>query len=282
MSGARTPAMRDLATGLVPVPLVPVSATDAASKAYADGLVPPVTTLADVTPAAGDESLVSGGTGPTLLVKDLIGGTSITLTSDADSITIDAAGGGFDPMTTAGDLVHRNAGNTTARLAVGASGSGLMVSAAGVPMWGAMSMGELYMENNATQTSHVGAGGAYVKVAGTTTLSGLVSDFDMPADNELRYTGAITKRFHIAVSISFTVMNNNKLVGYEVWKNNSARIPGSLIKRFVATGADVGSTAIHCFESLAQNDYLTLRVANNTDDVNTTTDTMNIFAMGML
>lgn len=39
-----------------------------------------------------------------------------------------------DPMTTAGDIIHRNAGNTTARLAVGAEDQLLTVSS-GVPVW---------------------------------------------------------------------------------------------------------------------------------------------------
>lgn len=67
------------------------------------------TRTADVTTLAGtglgDEGLVVQGQGPSLVVKDLCAGTNVTLSSNADCITIDASGGGDVTLSSAGGTV---------------------------------------------------------------------------------------------------------------------------------------------------------------------------------
>jgi hypothetical protein len=68
-------------------------------------------------------------------------GTSMQVTNDFGASYEDipgaGGGGGFpDPMTTAGDIIIRNAGNTTTRLAIG-SASDVLTVTGGVPVWAA-------------------------------------------------------------------------------------------------------------------------------------------------
>lgn len=120
------------------------------------------------------------------------------------------------------------------------------------------------------------------KAAGTTQLStGITNvDFDHPASNRLRYTGAVTKSAHIACSFSVTSSGNGKLYEFTVAKNGTP-IPGSEVQRKIGTGADVGTGAIHTAVDLAQNDYLELWVENLTDGTDATIETLNLFAMMM-
>jgi hypothetical protein len=70
--------------------------TDPDNRTYqVDVVIPPASgeanTLSDVSPGAGDESIVSGKVGVDLQVKDLIGGSGVSLSSGPNSITISAA-----------------------------------------------------------------------------------------------------------------------------------------------------------------------------------------------
>lgn len=125
----------------------------------------------------------------------------------------------------------------------------------------------------------------YVKGACTTQTSNL-RNFDMPADNRLRYTGTIPFHMHIACSISMTAAGNNKLASFKLYKyddslGSGAVIDGSQVNRFMSIGADEGSTALHWNVILDENDYLELHMANLTDSTNITITNLYMFAMGM-
>jgi hypothetical protein len=79
-----------------------------------------------------------------------------------------AGGNLIDPMTSAGDLVYRNAGNTTARLPAGTTGQVLTVSAPGIVSW---------QNNPAGFTDPMTLAGdlIYKNAGGTTTRLGIGS-----------------------------------------------------------------------------------------------------------
>ncbi len=68
-------------------------------------------------------SVANGGTGTS--TPALVAGTNVTITGTWPNQTINSSGGGggmTDPMTTRGDIIIRDATNTTARLGVGTNG----------------------------------------------------------------------------------------------------------------------------------------------------------------
>jgi hypothetical protein len=136
------------------------------------------------------------------------------------------------------------------------------------------------MYRNVASATTISVIGTYYKMAGTTT-AGNLKDFDMPVDGRLRYTGAAAKHCHIVISVSFTVAGNNDVVGLKCAKNGTV-MDESVQRRFVGTGTDIGSTAVHADAMLSTNDYLELWVANETATENITVDELYFFVMGML
>lgn len=122
--------------------------------------------------------------------------------------------------------------------------------------------------------------GTYEKAAGTTTFNRGVN-FDMPVDGRLRYIGSTQVHLHIAISVAMTAAGNNKTIGLKVAKNGVV-MDESVTRRFVGTGADIGSTALHADAMMVQNDYLELYVTNETDTVSVTIQELYFFALGML
>lgn len=127
--------------------------------------------------------------------------------------------------------------------------------------------------------------GVYEKGA-CATQSNNLRDFDMPADNRLRYTGLISFHMHIACSISMTSAGNNNLAAFKLYfYDDSAAsgsvIDGSRVKRHITTGVDEGSTALHWDLQMDTNDYLEIHLANLTNTGNITLENLYLFALGM-
>jgi len=84
-------------------------------------------------------SNTSGSSGVTI-----IGGSNVTVTpstsSNGGSLTINAATGMPNPMTTAGDMIYRTSGNSTERLPAGNAGQ-VLTMYQGVPSWGNIASG---------------------------------------------------------------------------------------------------------------------------------------------
>ncbi len=121
-----------------------------------------------------------------------------------------------------------------------------------------------------------------VKVAPATTLSSDSYELDNGGANNgrLRYTGATTKMFHIAFSISMDSQGGGTNVYvFGIAKNGTVGTCKTL--QSIAANGQIGSTSLHCFLSLATNDYLELYTGNITDDDDITATSVNIFAMGM-
>jgi len=114
----------------------------------------------------------------------------------------------------------------------------------------------------------------------TTFLNGMSFDNGGSNNGRLRYTGATTKMFHIActISISPTVGSDEYVFG--VAKNGTVLSSSKILQKL--TSSDFQSTAMHVMITLATNDYLELFVGNMTTsgrDVNI--KSINLFAMGM-
>lgn len=121
-----------------------------------------------------------------------------------------------------------------------------------------------------------------VVVPVATTLNSDSHEFDNGGANNgrLRYTGATTKMFHIAFSISMdSVGSGTNVYVFGIAKNGAVGNCKTL--QSIAVNGQIGSTSLHCFLSLATNDYLELYVGNITDGDDITATSVNIFAMGM-
>jgi hypothetical protein len=111
------------------------------------------------------------------------------------------------------------------------------------------------------------------KALGTTTALNL-QDFDMSANNRLKYVAQATSHFVVTVALSMTAAGNNQLTTLSVAKNGT-NIASSEVQRFIGTGADLGAAAVATIVELAQDDYLELFVANETGTGNLTVELMN-------
>ena len=123
-----------------------------------------------------------------------------------------------------------------------------------------------------------------VKAAVATSLSEDIFEFDNGGANDgrLRYTGATTKMFHTAFTISMdaTSGSGTNLYVFTIAKNGSM-VSGCRVIQSIAVSNDTQSTALHCMVSLATNDYIELYMGNLTDTDDLTVKTINIFAMGL-
>ena len=144
--------------------------------------------------------------------------------------------------------------------------------------------GSMYVSGTAATTITIA--GTYYKAAGTTTLSGSPSNFDMPADNRLRYTGSPDIHVHLACSISYTCGANNQVLGFKIYKYDDSAGSGatdtpSNIRDKIATGADIRTTALHADFMMSTNDYVELHVTNETSTNQPTIDKMYLFCLAM-
>lgn len=121
-----------------------------------------------------------------------------------------------------------------------------------------------------------------VKVAPATSLSSDTYEFDNGGANNgrLRYTGATTKMFHTAFTISMDGEGaGTNLYVFGIAKNGV--VGDCKVIQSIAVSNDTQSTALHCMVSLATNDYIELYVGNLTDTDDITAKTVNLFAMGL-
>ena len=118
-----------------------------------------------------------------------------------------------------------------------------------------------------------------VEIAVATALSGDSHEFEQSANGRLRYTGAVTRMFHIACSWSFVPATAGDLFVLAVGKSGTPETTGKVIQ--TGTGTNTNGNANHIMLELATGDYLSLFVGNLTAGRNATFKTVNLFAMGM-
>lgn len=120
-----------------------------------------------------------------------------------------------------------------------------------------------------------------VVVSPATTLNNDMSFDNGGANNgRLRYTGATTRTFHVAMTVSISPTNNNDQTVIGIAKGGSVIAASKVIQRCGPT-TDTQSTALHIMVSLATNEYLEVYIGNLTGANNVTVKSLNLFAMGM-
>lgn len=126
----------------------------------------------------------------------------------------------------------------------------------------------------------IGTPGTMVKAAGATAVTN-VRKFTVSGDNRLIYTGVPDRHFHIAMSMSVTTAGTNDDVSIAIAKNGIV-VAHSKLTRFMATGADHGSTASHADFMLSTNDFIELFTTNEDTTASVTIQQGYLFAVGMI
>lgn len=213
-------------------------------------------TTVNIATGATNAKTVNIATAASLLHAITIGSTSSTIALTSANWTISAAG----TSTFAGDLIP------VGRLII--------------------PMGELnYFNTTGTTITIASASDGstnLVKVAPVTVLGTDIFEFDNGGANNgrLRYTGATTRMFHAAFTISMDAEGGgNNVYVFGIAKNGTVG-DCKVIQNILVTN-DTQSTALHCMISLATNDYLELYAGNLTDNDDITVKTLNLFAMGL-
>jgi hypothetical protein len=142
-------------------------------------------------------------------------------------------------------------------------------------------MGQVgYFDTTGTSITIAGASDGttnMVVVNPTTTLTN-DHEFDNGGGNtgRLRYTGTVTKTFHVALTVSGTPQTANDVFVMGVSKNG-----GASDCKMLGSASGTQFQALHCMVSLATNDYIELYIGNTTAGRNFTVKSLNLFAMGM-
>jgi|TARA_R110000796_G_scaffold16116_2_gene50547 hypothetical protein len=149
------------------------------------------------------------------------------------------------------------------------------------------SFGECSMQGNSTGTTISGAG-TYVKIGGTTALSGNELLFDNNGTNtgRLRYIGAPNKLVTFSASVSFSAASNNQIVSLKGWHYDTSGSSGSLIDeslvtRKISASGELGAVVVQGSAVLSLNDYLEIHVTNETSTAAVTVDDFNFRAIAL-
>jgi len=173
-----------------------------------------------------------------------------------------------------------------AALAHGQESGGYLLSNVPVLNRIAVPMGELsYFDATGTTvdiTSGLTGDTANLVVCTPTTVLSNDGAFDNGGSNNgrLRYTGAVTKYFHVACTVSVSPATTNDEFVFGLAKNGTLIKASRVVQKMGAT-SDTQSTAMHVFVTLATNDYLELYIGNRTAARDVVLKSLNLFAMGM-
>lgn len=235
----------------------------------------------------GAESVATGITGSAQTLED---GVQITFVGTdnhtaGDSWTINTNTGSI-VSTTVGDTLTLTAMDATTWMVTASGGIHGMGSwvASGTVRNANFPMGEIYVSTPSATT--LTSQNTYYKCAGTTTAT-VTDDFDMPANNRLRYIGTKSVMVHAGCSLSFTTNGSNEVIGLRSYIYDDSAASGatqvaSECVRKVGAGSDVGATAIHFMAQMDTNDYIEIHAENQTNAGNTLTlENMNLFAMAI-
>lgn len=149
------------------------------------------------------------------------------------------------------------------------------------------SFGECAMQGNSTATV-IASAGAYVKVGGTTSLSGNELLFDNNSTNtgRLRYTGAPNRMVLFSASCSFLVAANNQVVSFKGFLfdtsgGSGAVINSSLVTRKITASGELGAATVQGSALMSVNDFLEVHVTNETATNNVTVADFNFQAFAL-
>ena len=140
-------------------------------------------------------------------------------------------------------------------------------------------MGEVSLTNNTIVTAIAGANTwTLINASWDGNLESM--KFQNYSNGTLEYTGTETMFFHIAMTLSVSGENANKIMRASIFKNGVI-LPGGQIQQKIAGGGDIDSTAIHVATSLSTGDELNVYLLNQNDASDFTVTYANMFAMGM-
>ncbi|NEW79053.1 MAG: hypothetical protein GZ086_06420 [Gelidibacter sp.] len=118
-----------------------------------------------------------------------------------------------------------------------------------------------------------------VAVNPATTLTMGAYEFDNGGANDgtLKYTGATTKMFHMAITVSGTPETGNNVFVFGVALNGTVITTGKVL------GSSSGTqfSSLHIMLELKTNDKVQLQIGNTTASKNFTVKSLNFFAMGL-
>jgi hypothetical protein len=139
------------------------------------------------------------------------------------------------------------------------------------------SFGNLYL-TSATDT-YIANKNVPTKIEGTTAAENL-ANFSAVGNNRLVYTGTSTRTFSVVCSMSFGASDKNDVFAFFIYHGGNASpgvVTSTQVKRFIATGADVGALSVSGLVTLAPNEWIEVWALNETDDnLNLTVETFNL------
>ena len=120
-----------------------------------------------------------------------------------------------------------------------------------------------------------------VKCEPVTTLSAGAMEFDNGGSNNgrLRYTGSITKSFHVTCTISVVASSSSADQFIFGIAKNGVVIPSSKVIQKLGNGNDTQSTTLHVLATLATNDYLELYMGDYTSADNAKVKSLTLSAL---
>ena len=135
--------------------------------------------------------------------------------------------------------------------------------------------GQIYMQNNATQTS-IGATDTWSKVAGITTDTGEIAKFTASVDNRLTCIAAIEREYAITASISFRCeANNNVKFGFYDSRLGAVR-EASQIKHTSSVGELHQVTVVDLVTQFNNTNYIEVHCKNLDSTTPITVEFMNL------
>jgi len=214
-------------------------------------------TVTNVSSANANATVATQTTTPviTIVNSPAVGGITITGTPSVGQTPIATSGtaatwqtpaSGFaDPMTTRGDLIFRNASNTTARLAIGTAGQVPTSNGTDISWATPSGSGDMILANAQTNTgiktfatgslisptitggTAIGSGITYKSTTGAGTPTGIAHQFTGGTDG---------------ATVVMTMLNNGGVgIGTNTITNNSFGIPDALLVR--SSGSNAGTIA---------------------------------------
>ena len=136
------------------------------------------------------------------------------------------------------------------------------------------SIGQYYMQANATVTT-ISASGTFYKAAGVTTTGSYVEKFDVTTtDNKAVYNGSLTGFYKITAVASMT-SGNNKVLALRIALNGTTSTSSQTKSTSNGSSRSEAIMTQDIFE-LVTTDYLEIFVANTTDKTNITVEDLNV------
>lgn len=143
--------------------------------------------------------------------------------------------------------------------------------------------GSMYVSTAGATT--IAGSSTWTKVAGTTT-SIFLTEFTMPADNRLLYTGTPDLFCHVTVALSTSAAAANKNFEFGVYRYDNSGAAGAMIghstiARYHSSG-DTGAIGVQAWVTMSTSDYIEIHTQNTADTTNITADYMTVGIQGLI